>query len=698
MPRRKALKVVVEVEFHAVTCPGVFLPAREEVFLNVEIFGQLKRTQYHPPVFPFLFHERIRFEKVFCQATDPIQVAQELCSESVNMELIQLSYPGGELLGTYTDNARDFLFPTPKVSPTYPGVDREVLFQRTASFPGIAPKLEFSSRTIIKEVTSSGKSLGDKKRKERHLSAPQPLLANGGTIPTHKTKTSSGIRTKTSPQKQRSPVKKGKTKKNNSTEIGRGRTNQRSKSANRATTMWGYEQPTIASRARSPSPYTRRRMAELSINDPFESATRAKPFKTEVDSRPEFVVRKVPEDALSLERTPPPPRSPSCERRTPQSRSYTPTRKLNLSPRQNGMTSPRNGYGIQLSNSSDDTDSISSEYSDIARSNYVESYRTGYLEKPKPYRPWQRSPSPFHSYTRYLSTKQDARFPEGRCEAFIPIGVHSPRTRRQSTPRTSRFSEASPITCSDCPSPSKPRLKSCLVSRSAPPTTRSFSKYSSARERRRTAERITTCLEDLLSEVRRSDKGKDSFDNYKHNTRKKSGLVRFKDGSGSDLHTSMRCGRGTPTGSRLSSARSNPSPQEPRFSLADLCTAPTSTYGRESSTVTPSSILHRTPLEQRMRGHSSPYEKIRDRVRALLSSPRATQIAENAMQEGQERYRQRMSRSRSPSPPRVSVRLNDNEYWNEMASVFTGRSHRAVFENNLDKIYDDIYTNLKNSK
>nr|XP_039259623.1 spermatogenesis-associated protein 6-like isoform X3 [Styela clava] len=523
MPRRKALKVVVEVEFHAVTCPGVFLPAREEVFLNVEIFGQLKRTQYHPPVFPFLFHERIRFEKVFCQATDPIQVAQELCSESVNMELIQLSYPGGELLGTYTDNARDFLFPTPKVSPTYPGVDREVLFQRTASFPGIAPKLEFSSRTIIKEVTSSGKSLGDKKRKERHLSAPQPLLANGGTIPTHKTKTSSGIRTKTSPQKQRSPVKKGKTKKNNSTEIGRGRTNQRSKSANRATTMWGYEQPTIASRARSPSPYTRRRMAELSINDPFESATRAKPFKTEVDSRPEFVVRKVPEDALSLERTPPPPRSPSCERRTPQSRSYTPTRKLNLSPRQNGMTSPRNGYGIQLSNSSDD-------------------------------------------------------------------------------------------------------------------------------------------------------------------------------GSGSDLHTSMRCGRGTPTGSRLSSARSNPSPQEPRFSLADLCTAPTSTYGRESSTVTPSSILHRTPLEQRMRGHSSPYEKIRDRVRALLSSPRATQIAENAMQEGQERYRQRMSRSRSPSPPRVSVRLNDNEYWNEMASVFTGRSHRAVFENNLDKIYDDIYTNLKNSK
>jgi len=58
----------------------------------------------------------------------------------------------GELLATYEDNAREFLFPTPRVSPSYPGVDREVLLRRSATFPGIAPKLEFSSRTVIKEV------------------------------------------------------------------------------------------------------------------------------------------------------------------------------------------------------------------------------------------------------------------------------------------------------------------------------------------------------------------------------------------------------------------------------------------------------------------------------------------------------------------------------------------------------------------
>jgi len=34
-------------------------------------------------------------------------------------------------------------------------------------------------------------------------------------------------------------------------------------------------------------------MAQLSIKDPFESATKTKPFKTDLEERPEFVVRKV---------------------------------------------------------------------------------------------------------------------------------------------------------------------------------------------------------------------------------------------------------------------------------------------------------------------------------------------------------------------------------------------------------------------
>jgi len=34
-------------------------------------------------------------------------------------------------------------------------------------------------------------------------------------------------------------------------------------------------------------------MAQLSVRDPFESAVETKPFKTELEERPNFVVRKV---------------------------------------------------------------------------------------------------------------------------------------------------------------------------------------------------------------------------------------------------------------------------------------------------------------------------------------------------------------------------------------------------------------------
>ena len=65
---------------------------------------------------------------------------------------MNLLVSAGQLLATYEDNTREFLFPTPRASPSYPGVDREVLLRRSSTFPGIAPKLEFSSRTVIKEV------------------------------------------------------------------------------------------------------------------------------------------------------------------------------------------------------------------------------------------------------------------------------------------------------------------------------------------------------------------------------------------------------------------------------------------------------------------------------------------------------------------------------------------------------------------
>ncbi|XP_022429323.1 spermatogenesis associated 6-like protein isoform X1 [Delphinapterus leucas] len=56
-----------------------------------------------------------------------------------------------EELAYYEENTRDFLFPVPRLTPSYPGLCREVLMKTVEGFPGIAPKIEFSTRTAIRE-------------------------------------------------------------------------------------------------------------------------------------------------------------------------------------------------------------------------------------------------------------------------------------------------------------------------------------------------------------------------------------------------------------------------------------------------------------------------------------------------------------------------------------------------------------------
>nr|XP_013813003.1 PREDICTED: spermatogenesis associated 6-like protein [Apteryx mantelli mantelli] len=91
------------------------------------------------------------FEKVFESAVDPAAVTEMLESNVTRFELTQLVSSGDDL-AFYEENTRDFLFPEPKLTPAYPGVDRELLMKTSSHFPGIAPKIEFSTRTTITEL------------------------------------------------------------------------------------------------------------------------------------------------------------------------------------------------------------------------------------------------------------------------------------------------------------------------------------------------------------------------------------------------------------------------------------------------------------------------------------------------------------------------------------------------------------------
>ncbi|ESP00453.1 hypothetical protein LOTGIDRAFT_157663 [Lottia gigantea] len=83
-------------------------------------------------------------------------VSDLLQDELVVIELLQLSeYSDGAVhLATYTNNVRDFLYPYETNKTTFVSRDRDIFLERTVAFPGISPKLEFSSRVALKESYS----------------------------------------------------------------------------------------------------------------------------------------------------------------------------------------------------------------------------------------------------------------------------------------------------------------------------------------------------------------------------------------------------------------------------------------------------------------------------------------------------------------------------------------------------------------
>ncbi|XP_015725996.1 spermatogenesis-associated protein 6 [Coturnix japonica] len=262
MPR-KVLCCVLQLEIRSITCPGVVLKDKEELYLTVTILGQYKKTRAVPAAFPLFFQEKLVFEKTFANIVDPGDLVELLEVDTAVLELIQLVPPVGEILATYEENTRDFLFPEPKLSCRHHDIDREILMKRSSYFTGIAPKLRFSTSFLITEsLLSSGRSHVQDDLNWVHHSTPN------GKLQTKLLK-----KNRLSPKKSRHSV----ARKN-------------------------YEQPTIASKSRSPSPYTKRRMCELSVEarqrlahlnlGPYE-------FRRETD-KPPFVVRRVEQPSAEV--------------------------------------------------------------------------------------------------------------------------------------------------------------------------------------------------------------------------------------------------------------------------------------------------------------------------------------------------------------------------------------------------------------
>uniref|UniRef100_A0ACB8F499 Uncharacterized protein n=1 Tax=Sphaerodactylus townsendi TaxID=933632 RepID=A0ACB8F499_9SAUR len=195
------------------------------------------------------------WEKIGKVKDDLLEASRaELAIETVVLELIQTAPPVGEILAIYEENTRDFMFPDPKVTRGSHGLVREVLMKRTYGFTGIAPRLKFYTSYLISESLLNS----EKNQKQNNLDWQHHTPQNGAP------QTRSSKKNTPSPERNKQCL------------------------ATRS-----YEQPTIASLYRSPSPYAKRRMCELvqirqrlaHLNlGPFE-------FRKETD-RPPFVIRR----------------------------------------------------------------------------------------------------------------------------------------------------------------------------------------------------------------------------------------------------------------------------------------------------------------------------------------------------------------------------------------------------------------------
>ena len=85
----RGLKLTVDLNLAAVSCPGTILQTRGYVFVELQIFKNILRSEFQPPIFPLLLHKRLSCSQVFPHITDPGKLAGVLNKQIVTIRYVK---------------------------------------------------------------------------------------------------------------------------------------------------------------------------------------------------------------------------------------------------------------------------------------------------------------------------------------------------------------------------------------------------------------------------------------------------------------------------------------------------------------------------------------------------------------------------------------------------------------------------------
>ncbi|XP_037032041.1 uncharacterized protein LOC119071280 [Bradysia coprophila] len=138
-----ARHIKIELEIHAITCPGVWLCQNNgDVELSIAALGYTFSGKPQKPRFPLCYHEKFTMDGYFSDVNSVEELEKALNDEQINFTLWQK----GRRLAYYLNRIGVILNYTGCMNNNFATIDNAIIMTKGSCFPGtISPKIEYTA-------------------------------------------------------------------------------------------------------------------------------------------------------------------------------------------------------------------------------------------------------------------------------------------------------------------------------------------------------------------------------------------------------------------------------------------------------------------------------------------------------------------------------------------------------------------------